>query len=66
MYWFFLFFFTMEANFPHNHMLPGAGTLGPILRIDSTGIFRHCVYYEEAGRNLYVGRLTEHSYKLLQ
>jgi len=56
----------MEANFPHNHMLPGAGTLGPILRIDSTGIFRHCVYYEEAGRNLYVGRLTEHSYKLLQ
>lgn len=31
----------MEANFPHNHTIPEAGTPGAILGIGSTGLFSY-------------------------
>lgn len=31
----------MEADIPHNHTIPGAGTSGAILGIGSTGLFRY-------------------------
>lgn len=53
----------MEDNFPRNHMLPGAGTLGAVLAALEYLDIKFTM--KEAGRNLYVGSLTEYSYKLL-